>query len=91
MGANPYTAGTQREYNFANKKFLQNCFDYLLDENAVNEAGAKEYVLPLLDTEKTASEKLFWQAMNILIPVTVIILFAFLFYWLRKRKYTKPL
>ena len=89
MGSNFYTIGTQKEYRVANKRFLQNCFDYLLDENAVNEAGAKEYVLPLLDPEKTVSEKFFWQAMNILIPVAVIILFALLFYWLRKRKYTK--
>ena len=34
MGVNPYTVGTQYEYQFANRQFVNNCIEYL-----VNNAG----------------------------------------------------
>ncbi len=89
MGANPYTAGTQKEYAFANKKFVQNCLEYLLDDNSITEAGSKEKVAYLLDIPKTEDQRTFWQMMNIVLPVSVILLFAMIFYWCRRRKYTK--
>ncbi|MEJ7611487.1 MAG: hypothetical protein WKF88_09960 [Ferruginibacter sp.] len=88
MGANPYTYGTQREYPFANEKFIKNCLEYLTDPNEINEAASKGHVLRLLDPKKTASQKTVWQVMNILLPVAIVILFALVFRWLRKRKYT---
>ena len=88
MGANPYTYGTQREYPFANKKFIKNCLEYLTDPNALNEAASKGHTLRLLDPKKTESQKTFWQGINILLPVIFVLLFAMVFRWIRKRKYT---
>ena len=88
MGMNPYTYGTQREFPFANKEFLQNCIEYLVNDNGLTEAKAKDYTPRLLDTKKAAEQKTFWQIMNIAVPIMAILLFAFLFQWLRKRKYT---
>jgi ABC-2 type transport system permease protein len=89
MGMNKYTFGTQREFPFANKEFVQNCLDYLVNENDLSEAKAKDYVVRLLDTKKTEEQKTFWQIINIIVPISIVLLFAIIFQWLRKRKYTK--
>ena len=89
MGMNVYTYGTQAQVPFANKDFLQNCLDYLVNENGLSEAKAKDYVVRLLDNKKTEEQKTFWQIINIAVPIIIVLLFAIVFQWLRKRKYTK--
>ena len=89
MGLNPYTFGTQREFPFANKDFMQNCMDYLVNEGGLSEAKAKDYIARLLNTQKVKEEKMFWQIINIAVPVLLVILFAVIFQWNRKRKYSK--
>ncbi len=89
MGMNKYTIGTQREFPFANKAFLQNCLDYLINENGLSEAKAKDYTAKLLDNKKTTEQKTYWQVINIVLPIAIVIFFALLFQWLRKRKYAK--
>ncbi len=88
MGMNPYTYGTERAFPFANQDFLENSLDYLVNENGLSEAKAKDYVLRLLDTKKLEEQKTMWQIINIAIPVLMIILFAAVFQWRRKYKYT---
>jgi ABC-2 type transport system permease protein len=89
MGINRYTAGTQYEYQFANKAFLQNSLDYLINPSGLSEAKAKDYTLRLLDTKKIEAEKTTWQLINIAVPVVLVFLFAIIYQWWRKRKYTK--
>ncbi len=88
MGINQYTYGTQYQYQFANKDFLQNCLDYLVNEAGLTEAKEKDYTLRLLDPRKIESEKSFWQSLNILFPIFLVILFGLAYQFLRKRKYT---
>ena len=88
MGMNPYTYGSQQEFAFANKDFLQNCLDYLINTSNLSEAKAKDYTLRLLDKKKVEAEMNFWKLINILVPVAVIILFALLYQFIRRRKYT---
>ena len=88
MGMNVYTYGTQAQVPFANKDFLQNCLDYLINENGLSEAKAKDYVVRLLDNRKTAEQKNIWQVLNIAVPILIIIIFGFIFQWLHKRKFT---
>lgn len=87
MGLNPYTYGTQREFNFANRDFLMNCINYLVDEFGLSEARSRDHVVRLLDNKKAASEKSFWQLFNILAPVVLIIIFGYLFNSLRKYRF----
>lgn len=87
MGMNPYTFGSQREFAFANRDFLQNCLDYLVNPSGLSEAKAKDYTLRLLDKKKTDAGKMNWQLINIAVPVLLVILFAVLYQFLRKRKY----
>ena len=88
MGMNEYTYGTQAQVPFANKDFLQNCLDYLINENGLSEAKAKDYVVRLLDNRKTAEQKNIWQVINIVVPIFIIVIFGFIFQWLRKKKFT---
>jgi ABC-2 type transport system permease protein len=88
MGMNRYTTGTQYQYEFANRDFLQNCLDYLINPSGLAEAKGKSYTLRLLDKKKTEAQKNRWQAINIALPVLLVCLFAFVYQWRRKRKYT---
>ena len=88
MGMNAFTFGSQRQFPFANKDFLLNALDYFIDENGLSEAKGKEYVARLLDNKKVNDEKFYWQVLNILLPIIALVLFAIIFSWSRKRKYT---
>jgi gliding-associated putative ABC transporter substrate-binding component GldG len=88
MGMNPYTYGSQQEFAFANKDFLLNCLDYLINSSNLSEAKAKDYILRLLDKKKVESEKTTWQLINMIVPVILVLLFALVFQFIRKRKYT---
>lgn len=88
MGMNPFTYGTQYQYPFANRDFVQNCLDYLANASGLAEAKAKDYTLRLLDKKKVEAERTTWQLINILVPVLLVIAFALLFQFIRKRKYT---
>ena len=88
MGVNPLTVGSQYQYQFANANFLQNCLDYLLNPSNLSEAKAKDYTLRLLDSKKVTANKTMWQLITIALPIALVILFAFIFQWLHKRKYT---
>ncbi|MEO7484879.1 MAG: gliding motility-associated ABC transporter substrate-binding protein GldG, partial [Ferruginibacter sp.] len=91
MGMNAYTYGTQREFPFANKDFVKNCLDYLVNFDGLAQAKSKDYVVRLLDKQKVIDQEMFWRIINIVIPILVIILFGLFFQWSRKKKYTKRL
>jgi ABC-2 type transport system permease protein len=72
---------------YANKDFMLNCFEYLTDPNGIIEARAKEVRLRLLDQVRTREEQTFWQFINIGLPLLLVSLFVFGYWWLRKRRY----
>jgi ABC-2 type transport system permease protein len=41
----------------------------------------------LLDKTKIANNKLFWQLLNTLLPVLLVIIFGIIWAWVRKRRY----
>ena len=89
MGMNPFTYGSQREFPFANREFLLNTLDYMLNANDLSEAKSKDYTVKFLDTKKVNADRTYWQLINILLPVMLVIIFAFFFQYLRKRKYAR--
>lgn len=89
MGVNAYTVGTQYEYQFANKQFVENCLEYLVDNDGLIQAKSKDYKLRLLDPKKTEDKRKFWEILNLTFPVVLILFFGFIYQWWRKRKYTK--
>ena len=88
MGVNPYTVGTQYEYQFANRQFVINCMEYLVNDAGLAEAKSKDYKLRLLDPKKTTEQRGFWELLNIVLPVLLIIIFGLVYQAVRKRKYT---
>jgi len=90
MGVNSYTAGTQYEYQFANKAFVENCLEYLIDTANLSEARAKDYTLRLLDPKLIAEQKTKWQMINLALPVALIIIFGIIYQWWRRKKYRNP-
>jgi gliding-associated putative ABC transporter substrate-binding component GldG len=87
MGLNLYTVGSQFEYQFANREFLLNCLEFLINKAGIIETRNKDIVLRLLDGQKVKEQKTTWQFINIALPVLLVIVFGWLYQQLRKRKY----
>ncbi|MGK2863101.1 MAG: gliding motility-associated ABC transporter substrate-binding protein GldG [Chitinophagaceae bacterium] len=87
LGVNLFTSGSQYEYQFANREFLLNCIEYLVNNPAISETRNKDIVLRLLDTKKVQENKTFWQLINIALPVLLVIISGFVYQAIRKRKY----
>ncbi|OSZ73653.1 gliding motility-associated ABC transporter substrate-binding protein GldG [Chitinophagaceae bacterium IBVUCB2] len=87
MGTNFYTMGSQYEYQFANKEFLLNCIEYLVNKPGIIETRNKDIVLRLLDSQKVKAQKSTWQFMNIALPILLVLLFGWIYQQVRKRKY----
>lgn len=88
MGVNSYTVGTQYEYQFANKQFVENCLEYLINNVGLSEARAKDYTLRLLDPKKTAAQRTDWQIINLALPLLLIIIGGIIYQWWRRKKYS---
>jgi len=73
---------------FANKQFLINAIEYLLNSDGVIEARGREVKLRLLDTVKAQAEKTKWQLFNIGLPLLFLLIFGLGYVYLRRRKYT---
>ena len=84
-----YPTGYDRftKTTFANKKFILNCIDYLIDDNGLIEIRAKEKTLRLLDSEKSRLEHTYWQWFNIIAPLLSMMIFGMANNIYRKRKY----
>ena len=80
---------TFENYKFANKDFITNAIEFLLDKNGVLEARSKEAKLRLLDSVRAKDERSFWQLFNIGIPLLALVIFGLVFNALRKRRYAK--
>ncbi len=74
-------------YQFANREFLMNAVDYLVNPNGVLETRSKDVTLRLLDKQKVLIGKTIWQVINIAIPILLVLLFGWLYQYKRKKTY----
>ena len=74
---------------YTNKNFLLNCLEYLTDNSGILESRSKEVRLRLLDGARAKDEKATWEIVNIVVPVVVVLVFASVFLFFRKRRYEK--
>jgi ABC-2 type transport system permease protein len=84
LGYYKYTRET-----FANKDFLLNIIEWLTDENGIIAARSKEIKTRLLDEQRVKQEKFKWQLINTLLPIGMVLAFAAIFGWWRRKKYAK--
>ncbi len=82
MGENPFT-----HYQYANREFFLNCMEYLVGNPGILETRSKDYTLRLLDKKKIDESKSSWQALNILLPVVLMILFALIYTLVNKKRF----
>lgn len=85
----PFTLGYYKYTKdlFANKKFLQNCVDYLTGNEHRIDMRAKDIKLRLLDAEKVKAERTKWQLINVALPIVVVVLFGVMYAYIRLRRY----
>ncbi|MES2131927.1 MAG: gliding motility-associated ABC transporter substrate-binding protein GldG [Bacteroidota bacterium] len=74
---------------FANKTFLLNCMNYLLDDEGLLQLRSREVKLRLLDKKKIALQPSKWKFMNVGLPLLCILLFGSIQFYIRKKKYSK--
>lgn len=84
LGFDPFT-----QYTFANQDLLLNSVAYLVEEDGLIKARNKEIKIRPLDKEKIKNERLFWQVINLLMPLFLVIVFGFSRSYWRKLKYSK--
>jgi gliding-associated putative ABC transporter substrate-binding component GldG len=84
---NGYDIWTQQVYG--NKDFLMNAVHYLLDDSGVINIRAKEVKLAFFDKDKVREKYTQSQVITVGLPILLLVIFGFVFNFLRKRKYTK--
>lgn len=72
---------------FANKDFILYAVDYLLDDNGLITARNKQVTLRPLDKLRLKEEKNQWQALNMVLPVVLVLTLGGLWQWYRRRQF----
>ncbi len=84
LGFDRYT-----EQQYANKNFLLNAADYLMDDSGIIGLRNKEIKLRLLDKAKIRMDKTFWQAVNLGLPLIMLIVCGIFQHYYRIKKYAR--
>ena len=74
---------------FGNKEFLMNSVNYLLDDNGLINIRTKDVKLPLLNKEEIYKDYDKIRVLIVGLPIALLVIFGFVFTYLRKKKYTK--
>lgn len=82
LGANRVTGEVH-----ANADFLLNAVEYLTDNSGLMESRGKEFKPRLLDPIKVGEQRTKWQALNLILPNVIVLLFGLVFYLVRIRRY----
>lgn len=87
----PLPLGFDRFLNetFGNGDFILNAVNYLTDDRGIMEARAREIRLRLLDRSRVNQSRLQLQLVNVALPVALVVLFGFVRFYLRRRKYAR--
>ena len=84
LGYDHYTQQT-----FGNKNLLLNIADYMTDDSGLIALRTKEIQIRLLNHARVRDEKLFWQLINTIVPLCIVLIFAIFQHYMRKRKYAR--
>lgn len=74
---------------FANKDFLLNCVEYLVDDNNLIDARNREVKMRLLDKAKLLNQKGFWQVATFGFPLLLMSVFGIMYNSRRRAKYAR--
>jgi ABC-2 type transport system permease protein len=87
----PYPLGYDHymRQSFGNKNLLLNIADYMTDDSGLITLRTKEIQIRLLNRARIRSEKLYWQLINNIVPLALLLTFAIFQHYTRKRKYAR--
>lgn len=83
VGLNPHEGRL-----YANKDFVLNSIEYLLDTDGILQARSRDVKLRMLNQVRARSERLNWQLFNIGVPVVFVVLFGLVYNFIRKRRFS---
>lgn len=84
LGEDPFVQTT-----FANKLLLRNLVQYLSDPDGIIASRTRTFQIRPLNKVKVAQQKVFWQTVNVLAPVLVVMIFGAMVWGIRKNKFSK--
>lgn len=82
LGLNPYS-----KIPYANKDFMLNAVEYLLNPRGVITSRSKQVKLRLLDQNQALAEAGYWRLLNLALPLVVLAAFGLVFNLIRRRRY----
>ncbi len=82
MGMNSYT-----KQQYANREFLLNSIECLVDNSGILETRGKDYTLRLLNKTEVEDSRSFWQLLNIALPLLLIIFAVAVYQFFRRNAY----
>jgi ABC-2 type transport system permease protein len=87
----PYPLGFDPvlQTTLGNKDFIMNSLSYLLNDEGLILARNKEIQIRPLDKFRAQDQKVFWQVLNLIVPIALVILFGVVKFYVRKRKYSR--
>ncbi|MBN3521633.1 gliding motility-associated ABC transporter substrate-binding protein GldG [Algoriphagus lutimaris] len=86
LGEDPFSQMT-----FANKLLLRNMVKYLVDPEGIIASRTRTFQIRPLNKVKVAQQKTFWQFINVVAPVVILLLIGAIVWWIRHQKYSKKI
>lgn len=75
------------QQTFGNKALLVNAVNYLCDDQGLMDLRSRVFKIRLLDKVRMKEGKLFWQLVNVVVPLLLISLFGTVYVAVRRRRY----
>lgn len=73
---------------YGNKDLVMNMVHYLVDQEGIINLRSREITLRLLEKNRIINQRLKWQLVNTLLPLVLIVIFGFMWTYLRRKKYS---
>ncbi len=73
---------------YGNRSFILNSMLYLADDEGWLQLRSRDFALRMLNKREVIAHKKRWQAINVALPIALLLAFAGGYWYVRKRKYT---
>jgi ABC-2 type transport system permease protein len=88
-GPLPLGYNEANNFTFANKDFIENCVEYLVNPSHILETRSKDFTMRLLDPAKVETDQSFWQFINIGLPVLLVVFGGYIYQLICRRRFTR--
>jgi ABC-type uncharacterized transport system involved in gliding motility auxiliary subunit len=72
---------------FGNQEFFQNLVDYMMGDNSVLDIRSRQIDIKEIDKEKININAGFYKVLNMIVPISIILLLSLIWNIVRKKKY----